>query len=119
MTDRDLIAEGRAVDAAATPGPWYACVNDLIGGKCVQVVDTPASETPPGNHVVDMVFRDADAEHIVWMRNNLRAVLDELKAARAAYTKLAQDTQADYAAIARRQQQYRDRIAELENRPQL
>ena len=29
------LAELRAIQQAATPGPWYAKANDLIGGWCV------------------------------------------------------------------------------------
>lgn len=46
MNDRDLIAECRAADEALTAAPWHACVNDLIGGLCIQTVDAPVSEAP-------------------------------------------------------------------------
>lgn len=72
--DRDLIAAARAVDVGATAAPWFDCENDLIGGRCVRTVDAPASELP-GGFVVDEVLRDADAGHIVWMRNNLGEIV--------------------------------------------
>lgn len=129
-TDHDLITEGRAVDAALTSGPWFACVNDVIGGRCIQTVDVPASAAPPGSSVLDMVFHDADADRIVWMRNNFGALLAELGLMRTIANELdeAQDEantrlaaingehQRHLAAIAAKQRQYRARIEAEEHR---
>ncbi|KIA63025.1 hypothetical protein [Nocardia vulneris] len=77
-TDRDLIAEGKAIDAALTPGLWYSCLNDMIGGRCIQTADVPASQAEPGAAVVDMVLRDEDARLIARMRNLFPLILERL-----------------------------------------
>lgn len=71
MTELDLIAEGRKLLAAATASPWWISgMGDIYAGDGSG--DSPA--------VADVAER-SDAELIVWMRNNLPAVLDALEAA--------------------------------------
>ena len=61
-----------AIAERATPGPWFKCVNDLIGGWCVANVDLPASEidtrgtdgTNPARVPADMLGSEADATFI-------------------------------------------------------
>lgn len=80
MTDRDLIAEGRALDTAATPPPWFNVGNDLVGGRCIRTeLAVPSADY--GRTLVDLIAGDSDAALIVWMRNNLPALLDALEAA--------------------------------------
>lgn len=49
--------------AAATPGPWHVCVNDLIGGYMVANVDKPAHAQHPdsGDRAVAEMCTRADA----------------------------------------------------------
>jgi hypothetical protein len=79
VSDRDLITEARAIDAALAPAPWYGCVNDVMGGRCIQTVPTPWSETEAGKWVADMVFRDEDADRIAAMRNLFPTLVEELE----------------------------------------
>lgn len=62
--------ELRALAEQATPGPWYAVVNDLIGGWAVATVDKPCSahnhEAGEGE-VADFVH-EADARFIAAVR---------------------------------------------------
>lgn len=63
MTDLDLSAL-EAIAKQATPGPWFAKVNDLIGGMCVMPVDmTPGEASDTGQRigeVGDFMGNDAD-----------------------------------------------------------
>lgn len=73
-TDRELIAEWHRLVTAATPAPWYAADNDIVGGRCIRTVDEPPS-TCVGNTLADEVLRDDDADLIAWMRNHLPEIL--------------------------------------------
>ncbi|MEV0297149.1 hypothetical protein [Nocardia sp. NPDC050710] len=75
MLSYNEIEEGEKLLAAATRPPWFAVVNDMIGGTCVQTFDAPASEAPPGSTVADMICREADAALITWMGNKLKDLL--------------------------------------------
>lgn len=143
MSD-DLIAEGRALLEAATAGPWvvhdlgddeYTTTNKngwwwvwqesklpYYGGVLEVTRQNAGDDDPPGHPVGIASITDgddgqaerADAELIVWMRNNLSVILDELEEARAAYRKLHADTQEGWARIAARQQRDAQRIRDLE-----
>jgi hypothetical protein len=99
MTDRDLLAEGRELLAAATPGPWdfgphchiekgcrCLCCHDpatvwyitnMLGCE-----DVPVPEGADQERCDDLGHTYNDAELIVWTRNNLAGVLDELESLR-------------------------------------
>ena len=47
-----------------TPGPWYANVNDLIGGWCVGSEKGLPSENMKAADVADMVRTEEDADMI-------------------------------------------------------
>ncbi|MEU2043685.1 hypothetical protein [Nocardia niwae] len=72
LLSHEEVEKGQALLAAATRRPWFAAVNDLIGGRCVQTVERPVSEAPVGSGVADMIVRDADADAylITWLRNH-------------------------------------------------
>ncbi|HEV2928403.1 MAG TPA: hypothetical protein VGW74_06910 [Propionibacteriaceae bacterium] len=54
-----------------TPGPWYAVVNDLIGGWSVMNADLPPSQADfeSGQVEVACFVRREDAELIARLRN--------------------------------------------------
>jgi hypothetical protein len=58
---------------SATPGPWYAQVDDLIGGWMIATVDKPASQISnrreDGEMVVGEYLREEDARLIAKLRN--------------------------------------------------
>lgn len=62
--------------AAATPGPWFARPNDLIGGWCVRTADTPPSEGP--GEVADFI-REEDARFIAHAPEDLAALIEEVR----------------------------------------
>jgi hypothetical protein len=69
--DRDLIAEGRRLDTRAEAAPWWIgpsgdCYAGDGSGNSPMVLENPGQR---------------DAELIVWMRNNLPALLTALEAA--------------------------------------
>lgn len=116
MPDRDLFAEGRAVDASIEPGPWRTEPSKYIQGRYVIAPDDRQIV-----HAAGIANRAQDAEAIVWMRNNLVALLDGLEAVERerdqAQMELADskiETQQNYVAIAAKQQRDAARIAELE-----
>jgi hypothetical protein len=75
--DLDRI-EARA--EAATPGPWFAKENDLIGGWCVMPVDDVPSN---GVHeVADFAHREA-AEFIAAARSDVPALVARVRALEA------------------------------------
>jgi len=83
----------RSLAEAATPGPWYAVVNDLIGGKSVSTVDRPMSETNPREWDVpaDMLSSDANAAYIAAVSPDVvLALLAALAAAEARAERLRQ-----------------------------
>lgn len=65
--------------AAATPGPWYAVVNDLIGGVAVSTHDKFVADHDLHERVVaDMVTSDEDAKFIAAASPDvIVALLDE------------------------------------------
>lgn len=78
----------RALCDAATPLPWYANVDDLVGGWCVQNVDLPASQvnridTPHARYIADFVMTDDDAEFIAASRSLVSVLLARAVAAEA------------------------------------
>ena len=90
MTDaRKLIADGRKHDEAMTDGPWEWDDDDgmlkqpdsrswrglRIDGDLVAF----GAPTGEGDHRICMM--DGDSSGIVWLRNNLRALLDGYEAA--------------------------------------
>jgi hypothetical protein len=66
--------------AAATDGPWYTQPNDLIGGWCVRIKDTPPSEGPGE---VASFTRKEDAAFIAAARVDLPALVAEIEQLRA------------------------------------
>lgn len=62
--------------AAATPGPWFARPNDLIGGWCVRIVDTLPSEGP--GEVADFI-REEDARFIAHALQDIEVLLAEVE----------------------------------------
>ena len=66
--------------AAATPGPWFARPNDLIGGWCVRTADTPPSEGP--GEVADFI-REEDARLVAAAPADIAALLAEVERLRA------------------------------------
>ena len=60
MTGRDL----DAIREGTTPGPWYANVDDLVGGWQVASVDKPASQLSREDRVVGLFFSEADARMV-------------------------------------------------------
>lgn len=83
----DLICEGREKLAAATPGDWL--IHDRGIGVEVHAPNGADSTDPDGTHCLtdDDVFDEryvpgstANAEFIVWARNNMAAVLEALRA---------------------------------------
>lgn len=74
---------------AATEGPWYANVNDLIGGTMVGNRDKPSSEydnrreSDSGDREVADFISAPDADFIAHARTDLPAALDQLEAAEA------------------------------------
>jgi hypothetical protein len=75
MTDHDHM---RALLAAATPGPWVACDDDLPGLFAVVHVDPEGREV-----IVACGFYQADADLIVAARTELPGLLDEIERLRA------------------------------------
>ena len=74
---------------SATPGSWFAWPNDLIGGWCVRVVDTPPSEGP--GDVADFI-EEADARLIAAAPSDIAALLAEVE-------RLRDEVRADRAAV--------------------
>jgi len=52
-----LLDRLRRLDAEATPEPWFANVNDLIGGMSVGTKETTASRDPAAESVADMLSK--------------------------------------------------------------
>ena len=77
MIDLEVI---KARLAAATPGPWFAHADDLIGGWCVRTVDTPPSEGP--GEVASFIHEE-DARLIAHARVDLEALVEEVEQLRA------------------------------------
>lgn len=131
MTSPDLIAEGRALLAAATPtGPlrvydanegdgsfrpaWCAADDKFIG-----ILSTAFGEPPEDddddlsvNLLVETGCK-ADAELHAWMRNNLGTLLVMLEAAQAAIGIVQAQHETELTRIAGRQANYRREIAGL------
>lgn len=125
MTDRDLITEGRALLAAATPAPWDVA-DEIDGVRAGRPTVVKATKGDRRHRVVTVSQTrhhhepaEPNVALIVWMRNNLPALLDELEEARNAYTQLHRDTQDGWARIAARQERDRERITELEQQAAL
>lgn len=79
---------------AATPGPWFSVVNDLIGGRAVTAVDKPmhAIDHRRGDRVVaDMLNTDADAEFIAHAREDVEHLLAIAEAVRAYLEAIVRD----------------------------
>lgn len=122
MPDSDLIAEGRRLLAAATPGRWL--VSAAFSDSSAQVATAefgPVCVVGNRDAVGGGVPAAADAALIAYAHNTYGPLLDELEQARAAFERLQRDTQQDYAAIASKQErdaqtlyEARARIAELE-----
>ncbi|WP_145961961.1 MULTISPECIES: hypothetical protein [Rhodococcus] len=76
MNMNETIAEGRRLDAAATPGPWE--VRPSGGG--FKIGDSQQYDAVAGNYEYEEggVIEENDADLIVWARNNLPALLDTL-----------------------------------------
>jgi len=78
-------AELRKIAEAATPGPWYEVVNDLIGGLAVSPNNKPCSQLDTRNGegtVADLLNADADATHIATFDPpTILALLDVVDAA--------------------------------------
>jgi hypothetical protein len=114
MIDPELIAEGRAIDIAATSPPWTA---EKLSSGSAQILGYASG---PVGFVGSREGGDADvpavaeAEAIAWMRNNLGALLDALEDTQSALERLAKDRAIELEAIAAKQQRDRQRIAELE-----
>jgi hypothetical protein len=79
-------AELRKIAEAATPGPWYEVVNDMIGGLAVSPNNKPCSQLDTRNGegtVADLLNADADATHIATFDPpTILALLDVVEAAR-------------------------------------
>lgn len=92
----------RARLAAATPGPWFAQPNDLIGGWCVRTVDAPPSEG--AGEVADFI-REEDARFIAAAPATIRALIEEVehlrgeRAAVVAYLREAAVTADEFGAV--------------------
>lgn len=132
MADRDLIAEGRAKLAVATPAPWDTDPHAHMekGCRCASCYDSatvtlttnmlecqeipaPADQT----RCEQSGYTWEDAELIVWARNNLAALLDGLEAVERerdeAHMELADlriETETNYGAIAEKQRRDNARI---------
>ena len=79
----DLLAEAEAIDAAATPGPWYSNINDLIGGQAVGTVNAPCSEERLADDIASLTLRDEDATFIARARSLVPELAAALKAVRS------------------------------------
>ena len=79
----DLLAEAEAIDAAATPGPWYSNINDLIGGQAVGTVNAPCSEERLADDIASLTLRDEDATFIARARSLVPELAAALKAVAA------------------------------------
>jgi hypothetical protein len=66
----DLITEGCALLAAADPAPWRSEPSKYVHGRYVI-----ASDNRQIMHAAGIANRAEDAELIVWMRNNVPALL--------------------------------------------
>ncbi|MGW5519083.1 hypothetical protein [Nocardia africana] len=99
MIDPELIATGRAKLAAATPGPWEQDDTEIYQADSW-------NEDGFRRWVAESCDADLDdygaanADLIVWSRNNLAAVLDELEFREVALERLKQAVERDFAAIA-------------------
>lgn len=77
------LAKLKAAEAKATPGPWYAVENDLIGGWMVATADLPASELRfDGYGIAEYASRE-DAEFICALRNAWEEIAQALLTLRA------------------------------------
>jgi hypothetical protein len=76
MTDQTRLDEIRARDEGATPGTWYAVVDDLVGGHAVSTVDHPTSEHRPTDTDVAWGVREPDADFISHAREDVHYLLD-------------------------------------------
>lgn len=73
MIDIDPV---KARVAAATSGPWFAHVDDLIGGWCIRTVDTQPSEGPGE---VASFIREEDATLIAHARSDMESLVTEIE----------------------------------------
>ncbi|MEV6432611.1 hypothetical protein [Nocardia sp. NPDC051463] len=106
----DLIAKGRRLLAAATPGPWdvdphahrekgcrcLCCHDDATVTQTTNMLSCDDFPVPDGRdqeRCEQAGYSYPDAELIVWMRNNLPGLLDELETWRS----LARDRKDDLA----------------------
>ncbi|MFF4026956.1 hypothetical protein ACFYY5_29310 [Nocardia elegans] len=122
MIDPDLIAEGRAKLRAATYGPWEI-VEEIDGVRAGRLTVVKAGDGAERRRVVTVDQTrphhepaEANIELIVWMQNHLSTLLDELEYSHVALERLKQAVEQDFAAIAEKQRQYRERIAAEEKR---
>lgn len=87
MTDPLDLTTVQELTDKATPLPWYANVDDLVGGWCVQNVDLPASQvnretTPHARYIADFVMTEDDAAFIAAARSLVPALVQALREAR-------------------------------------
>lgn len=78
-------AELRALLERATPEPWFAKENDLIGGFAVMNCDLPPSQADPSKgqgDVGDFMPSRSDAQLVAFQRNTASKVLAVVEAAR-------------------------------------
>jgi hypothetical protein len=120
MTDRDLIAEGRALFELAVmpeqPVMVYDANDDgfhplsqwVIGNDPGLIADEDAEESVL-NLIVD-IGDAGDARWIAWLINNGEVLLDELEGLHVQLGRLKQAVESDFAAIAAKQQRDRERI---------
>lgn len=67
MSTNDLLNKYLDAAESASPGPWYANIDDTIGGYSVGTVPGPVSANRESAHVGSFI-RDADAEFIALSR---------------------------------------------------
>lgn len=93
----------RARLAAATPGPWFAQPNDLVGGWCVRTVDAPPSKG--AGEVADFI-REEDARFIAAAPATIQTLIEEVehlrgeRAAVVAYLRKTAVTADEFDAVA-------------------
>ena len=71
----------RAIAKAATPGPWFAKANDLIGGWCVGTCDEPPSECADfgSSNVADFVGEEVARYIAIFNPEFCLGLLDKLE----------------------------------------
>lgn len=67
MSETDLLNNYLNAAEAASPGPWYANIDDTIGGYAVGTAPGPVSVNREAAHVGSFI-RDSDAEFIALSR---------------------------------------------------